>query len=447
MLRDGIVTAADFELAVAERRPSIAARPSLVEAAADVAAHLPPLTLGRATALLETFSARLSHACPLIDHVEISGDTRRYAQLVTSLSVVARAADTERVVAALEQVPDVTDVAFRTGRRAVLTFLRSEIDLRVAPPDEFGTVLFTTTGPAAHTAAVLARRGVRLTPSEVDVYEHAGLTFLPPELRDRPDALALAQRQVPHPLVSRADIRGDLHMHTNVSDGRDALETMVNASAALGYEYIAITDHSEHAAASRTMTLDDLKKQHEAVCALREDFPRMAILHGIEADILADGSIDCPDAVLATLDIVLASLHERHGHDAIRLTERCLAAIRHPLVSIVTHPSNQLVGRRAGYDMDYDRIFAAAAETGTILEIDGAPNHLDLDGERARAAVLAGVMVSIDSDCHRADALERQMRFGVGTARRAGIMASQVVNTRPLAELQRVLARKRAGSC
>lgn len=441
------MTPADFELAVAERRPSIAARPSLFEAAADVAAHRPPLTLGRATDLLETLSTRLCRACPSIDHIEISGDVRRYAPLVTNLSVVARAADPERVISAVEQVPDVTDVAFRTGRRAVLTFVRSEIDLRVAPPDEFGTVLFTATGPPQHTAAVLARRGARLTSSELQVYEYAGLTFLPPELRDRPDALELAQRQVAHPLVSRSDIRGDLHMHTNASDGRDALDTMVNASAALGYEYIAITDHSEHAAAARTITLDGLKRQHETICTLREQFPRMAILHGIEADILADGSIDCPDAVLATLDIVLASLHERHGHDGTRLTARCLAAIRHPLVSIITHPSNQLVGRRAGYDMDYDRIFAAAAETGTILEIDGAPNHLDLDDIRARTAVLAGVMVSIDSDCHRADALDRQMHFGIGTARRAGIMASQVVNTRPLAELRRVLARRRAGSC
>ena len=367
--------------------------------------------------------------------------------MVTGLSLAARAADPERALAALEAIPDVSEVSFRTPRRAVFTFLRHELDLRVSPPDEFGTVLFTATGPAAHTAAVFGRRGTTLAPDETGVYEHAGLSFLPPELRDRPDALDLALRPVEHPLVSRSDIRGDLHMHTNASDGRDSLETMVRAASALGYEYIAITDHSEHASASRTITAEGLERQHEAICALRERFPRMAILHGIEADILADGSIDCPDAVLRKLDIVLASLHERHGHDGARLTNRCLAAIRHPLVSILTHPSNQLVGRRAGYDMDYARIFEAAAAAGTILEIDGAPNHLDMDGDLARAAVAAGAMVCIDSDCHRADALERQMRFGVGTARRAGVMPSQVVNTRPLAELRRLLARARGGSC
>lgn len=338
-------------------------------------------------------------------------------------------------------------MSFRTSRRALLTFQKHEIDFRIAPPDEFGTVLFAGTGPPDHVAAVLARRGPHLSASEAELYEHAGMTYLPPELRDRPDALDLAAQPVTPPLVARRDIRGDLHMHTSLSDGVDTLEAMVSASAALGYEYIAITDHSEHSAASRSVTLDELQQQHDEICALRERRPDIAILHGIEVDILADGSLDCPDDALARLDIVLASLHDSHGHSGGRLTERCLRAIRHPLVSVVTHPSNQLVGRRPGYDMDYDRIYREAAKTGTLLEIDGAPSHLDLDSERARAAVLAGVMLSVDSDCHRAAALERQMRFGVGTARRAGVMPSQVANTRPLPELRRVLARKRGSSC
>jgi DNA polymerase (family 10) len=279
------------------------------------------------------------------------------------------------------------------------------------------------------------------------VYDHAGLTYLPPELRDRPDPLALASRQEPLPLVSQRDIRGDLHVHTNYSDGRDSLDTMIGAAAALGYEYVAITDHSEHAAALRTITVDALARQRDEIDAMRERFPALAILHGIEVDILADGSLDCPDAVLNRLDIVLASLHEQHGHDRVRLTDRCVRAIHHPLVSIITHPANQLVGHRAGYDMDYDRIYEAAAANGTILEIDGAPNHLDLDGERAGAAVLAGATVSIDSDCHKASALARQMALGVGTARRGAVAPSQVANTRPLNDLRRLLARKRRPSC
>jgi len=391
--------------------------------------------------------ARLAQCCPLIDHVDLAGDARRYSPLVTNLVIVARAADPERAVQAIDDLPDSGGVSFRTSRRALLTFKKQEIDLRIAPPDEFGTVLFASTGPAEHVAAVLSRRGPHLSASEAGVYEHAGLNYLTPELRDRPDALQLAAQPVASPLIARRDIRGDLHMHTNSSDGSDSLDAMVTAAAALGYEYIAITDHSEHSAASRSITLDELEKQHEEIQALRARRPGMAILHGIEVDILADGSLDCPDDMLARLDIVLASLHDSHGHSGARLTERCIRAIRHPLVSVITHPSNQLVGRRPGYDLDYDRIYREAAATGTLLEIDGAPSHLDLDSERARAAVLNGVMLTIDSDCHRATALERQMRFGVGTARRAGVMASQVANTRPLTELRLVLGRKRGPAC
>ena len=158
---------------------------------------------------------------------------------------------------------------------------------------------------------------------------------------------------------------------------------------------------------------------------------------------MPDGTLDCPDAVLARLDIVLASLHDGAGHSRRRLTDRCLAAIRHPLVSIVTHPGNQLVGHRPAYDMDYDAIYAAAAETGTALEVDGAPSHLDLDGDRARAAVAAGVTLVIDSDCHRARSLDRQMALGVGTARRGWVETRHVLNTRPIGEVLAFLVRKR----
>jgi DNA polymerase (family 10) len=232
-------------------------------------------------------------------------------------------------------------------------------------------------------------------------------------------------------------------MHTTYSDGADPLRDMVAASCRLGYEYIAITDHSEHAAASRTLTRDLLLRQRDEIGRVREQFPQIAILHGIEADILADGRIDCADEVLSSLDIVLASLHERHGHDGRRLTERCLSAIHHPLVSVITHPQNQLVGRRPGYDMEYAAIYEAAVETGTVLEIDGAPAHLDLDSEHAREAVAAGVTVSIDSDCHRARWLDRQMRFGVGIARRGWVEPRHVLNTRSLSEVRAFLARKR----
>ena len=442
LARDGVVTLADLELAIAEQRPSVAA-PALRRAARELAREVRPIHLGRAWEVLERFTPALAQ-CPGVDAVQASGAVRRAEPLVQHLVVVCRAADPARAVSCVGTLlPPASEVLHTTGRRAVVQYEGYEIDVRVATPDEYGTVLLTTTGPAAHVAEILRRRGPRLCAAETDVYAHVGLAWLPPETRDAADAVERARTGALPRLVTREDMRGDLHMHTSYSDGRDPLRHMVLAARALGYEYIAITDHSEHAAASRTLTLDDLARQGEEIARLQAEVPGLTILHGLEVDILADGSLDCPDAVLASLDIVLASLHDACGHDGRRLTKRCLKAIEHPLVSVITHPANQLVGRRPGYDMDYAAIFAAAAATGTALEIDGAPSHLDLSGERAREAVDAGVTVVVDSDCHRAPALDRQMRMGVGTARRGWVRPEQVLNTRPLTEVRAFVARKR----
>ena len=232
-------------------------------------------------------------------------------------------------------------------------------------------------------------------------------------------------------------------MHTIYSDGADSLEAMVSACCALGYEYIAITDHSERAGASRTLSRRDLSRQRAEIETMRERYPQITILHGVETDIMPDGSLDFPDRLLESLDIVLASLHDSARQDAKTLTRRCLQAIHHPLVNVVAHPANRLVGRRAGYALDFDAVFAAAAETGTALEVDGAPAHLDLEGERAREAIAAGVTLTIDSDCHRARLLERQMQLGVGTARRGWVEPRHVLNTRPVDQVRAFIAKKR----
>ena len=440
LAREGIVTLADLDLAIAEQRP-VAAAADLRRAAAGLRREIRPLLLGRAWDVLDRFMSALAQ-CSAVEGLEASGEVRRCEPLVTHLVVVARAADPRHAAQCIGALLPSSDILYRGGRRMVLQYEGYEIDVRIASTDEFGSVLLATTGPAAHVAELLKRRTPRLSAAEADVYSQAGLSYLPPETRHTPDALALARAGAVPRLVTRADIRGDLHMHTSYSDGRDPLRHMVMAARGLGYEYIAITDHSEHSAASRTLTLDDLARQGDEIALLQAELPDMAILHGLEVDIMPDGSLDCPDQILESLDIVLASLHDSAGQDGRRLTQRCIKAIEHPLVSVITHPANQLVGRRAGYEMDYDEIYAAAAETGTALEIDGAPSHLDLSGERARAAVAAGATVVIDSDCHRAPALERQMRMGVGTARRGWVEPHHVLNTRPLAEVRAFLARK-----
>jgi DNA polymerase (family 10) len=172
--------------------------------------------------------------------------------------------------------------------------------------------------------------------------------------------------------------------------------------------------------------------------------PSIEILHGVEVDIMSDGSLDFDDDMLAGFDIVLASLHDGRGDDRTRLTERYLRAIHHPLVNVITHPTNRVPGRFDGYPLDLDRLFAAAAETGTAMEVDGAPGHLDMDGRVARRAAAAGVTIAVDSDCHRPEALGRQMRFGVGTARRGWVEPHQVLNTRSATDVRAFVARKRS---
>jgi DNA polymerase (family X) len=200
----------------------------------------------------------------------------------------------------------------------------------------------------------------------------------------------------------------------------------------------------ERAFASRKLLALEIPIQREEIQAVRARIPGIEILHGVEVDIMADGSLDFIDEQLKGFDVVLASLHDHQGHDRARLTERYLKAIRHPMVNVITHPANRSPALSPGYDLDFDQIFAAASETGTALEIDGAPGHLDMDGTVARRAIAAGVTVVIDSDCHRSDALARQMQFGVGTARRGWVEPSHVLNTCGVETVRQFIAKKRA---
>jgi DNA polymerase (family X) len=404
------------------------------------------IPLGRARDVLEVLSAAIRAASPGLEGLTPSGDVRRFESLVSELILVGRSPDPPTTVEHVCSARGVEAVLHRDPRRVVITAQGIEVDIRITAPDEYGTVLFSTTGSRAHLHGVRARGGhLRLAPREEDLYSHAGLPYIAPEIRQGTGELEAAAAGTLPSLVSTDHIRGDLHMHTIYSDGADTLDAMVATCCALGYEYMAITDHSERAGSSRTVSRRDLSRQRAEIEAARERHPQITILHGIEVDIMPDGSLDFPDRVLESLDIVLASLHESARHDGKTLTKRCLQAIRHPLVNVIAHPANRLVGRRAGYPLDYDAIFAAAAETGTALEVDGGPAHLDLEGERARQAIAAGVTLTIDSDCHRARWLERQMIMGVGTARRGWVQPRHVLNTRPIKDVRAFIAAKRRG--
>ncbi len=405
-----------------------------------------PISLGRAWDLIDGLVAAIAAACPALEALEPAGDVRRVEALVSSVVLVARAHDPATATAALASSRILDRVTMRSDERLVGTSRNTPVDIRVAPPEDYGSTLFHATGSDAH-LVLMTQRGLGDDPhaSEDALYASLGLAFIPAELRQGTGEIEAAAAGRLPALVELADMRGDLHMHTTYSDGRDPLESMLAGCHALGYEYVAITDHSSGAAASRTLARDDIAHQRDDIELLREQFPGMTILHGIEVDILPDGRLDFEDAILERFDIVLASLHNHAGQDADRLTRRSIAAIRHPLVNVLCHPANRLVGHYDGYDLDFDALYAAAIETGTALEVDGAPSHMDLDGTRARAAAAAGVTIAVDSDCHRAPALARQMRFGVGTARRGWVEASQVLNTRPLAEVRAFIDAKRRG--
>lgn len=443
----GIVTFSDLDAALQDGRIAThlpEAESRLRTAATTLSIDRPQVPLGRATDLSSAFMRVLSTASPEIAHATAAGGIRRFEPLVDSVTIVGVAPDPPSTLDRLTAHPELQSVLHRTNRRAVVAWQQTEVDVRVAAPDEFGTALVTATGSRDHVAALRARgRGLRLCRREEEVYSQSGLPWIAPELRlGRGEIEAAASGGLPS-LIGRQHIRGDLHMHTTYSDGGDDLATMIGTCAALGYEYIAVTDHSERSAASRTLTLADLARQRDEIRRQRERFPAMTILHGVEVDIMPDGTLDFPDAVLSTLDIVLASLHDRAGQGGARLTERCLSAIAHPLVNIITHPANRMVGRDAGHDLDFPAVYAAAAATGTALEIDGAPSHLDLDGEHAREAVQAGATVVIDSDCHRARLLDKQMRMGIGTARRGWVEPGHVLNARPLEAVLAFISAKR----
>jgi DNA polymerase (family X) len=463
----GVTAAADLAAAVREQRIrgigglGVDVEQRVAEALPALRAHVPRVPLGRATML----AAPVVEALRIVPGgvwVEPTGSLRRGQDLVGDIEVLAPAVDPGPVIDAVLGLPHVSHALHRSARRVYVLVERSQVGVRVPEPAVAGATQLYLTGSAKHFDALRAHardRGWTLTSEgpigpdgtlqpaaeEAQIYAAIGLPFIPPEIRHGDDEVAAAVRGELPGLITASDIRGDLHMHSTWSDGRDSMEAMVEGCRALGYEYMAITDHSEHSAAVRNLTADGVRKQAEEVAALRERYSDIAILHGCEVDILPDGRLDFPDRVLERFDIVLASLHEHAGHTPEQLMKRYVAAMKHPLVVVITHPTNRLVPTRRGYDLDYDQLFEVAVETNTVLEVDGAPSHLDLDGALARRAIGAGATLAIDSDCHRADMLERQMGLGITMARRGWVEPRHVLNTRPLDAVRAAIAAKRAG--
>lgn len=390
------------------------------------------------------------------------GSLRRFAPEVADIALlgVVPPSRHKQTLAAFARLPAVLEVTAQDTSSVTVTTARGTVTLHLTVPDQAGAALVWHTGSRGHVDQLRARAerlnlrfdgaGIARPAGEPvscrlerDLYSLLELPYIAPELRSGDGEIEAASQGALPRLISEPDIRGDLHTHTAWSDGRNTIADMVSAARQLGYEYIAITDHSERAWSSRKLAVADVARQREEIEQIRARLRGIEVLHGIEVDIMHDGSLDFDDEVLSRFDIVLASLHDSGGHDGPRLTARYLRAIQHPLVNVITHPANRAPGQSDGYDVDFDALFAAAVETGTAMEIDGAPGHLDMDGLLARRAVAAGVTIAVDSDCHRVDALARQMHFGVGTARRGWIEPRHVLNTRSVADVRAFVTRKR----
>jgi DNA polymerase (family 10) len=433
---------------------------AIAAAAPTLRGAIPRIPLGRAVAIADPVVSSLTAAGA--PWAIPAGSLRRGQDMVGDIELVAPLEDPRSALDEVAALPEVARTLHRGPRRLYVLIDRVQVGVRCPTPECAGAALLHLTGTREHLrelSRLAADRGWTLDPrgltksagqpsiarTEEEIYSALGLPFIPAEIRNGEEEIAAARQGVLPGLVSQADIRGDLHMHTQWSDGRDSVEDMVRTAAGLGYEYIAITDHSPHSAATRNLSADAVGRQAEEIAAVRERYPQIAVLHGCEVDILPDGRLDFRDDILERFDIVLVSLHDRAGQAPDQLMRRYLAAMRHPLVTLITHPTNRLVPHRAGYDLDYDALFASAAETGTVVEIDGSPAHLDLEGALARRAIAAGATVAIDSDCHRADQLERQMQLGITTARRGWVEPRHVLNGRPVEEVRAFIAAKRRG--
>jgi DNA polymerase (family 10) len=341
-------------------------------------------------------------------------------------------------------------------RSAVVLDCGLQVDLRVVPAVSFGSALHSFTGSKPHNIAIRAlglKRGLKINEygvfrgtrriagrTEAQVFESVGLPWIAPELREaRGEIEAARSGRLPN-LIELSDIRGDLQVHTSATDGVNDLAEMVDAARKRGYEYVAITDHTKAVRVAGGLTRGAFHRQFKAIERLQTKCSGITILKGAEVDILDDGTLDLDDATLAELDLVIVALHSKFNLSRPAMTKRIIRALAHPHVQILAHPTGRLIGKREPYQVDFDEILKASADHGVALEINAQPERLDLDDVQARAAQEAGVSLVISTDAHRIEELSC-MRCGVDQARRAWCEARHVLNTRPLAELWKMLRR------
>jgi len=410
--------------------------------------------LATAAQYANAYAAYLSQGAG-VGRVTLAGSFRRMRETVGDLDILVTAAAPARLMQRFIAYPEVRQVLSRGETRASVVLQAGiQVDLRVVAEESYGAALHYFTGSKAHNIALrrLAQeRGLKVNEygvfrgaeriageTEESVYAAVGLPYIPPELReDRGEIEAARSGTLPR-LVELTDLRGDLHAHTRASDGHASITEMAQAAAARGLAYLAITEHSRRLRLAHGLDPRRLELQIGEIDRLNAQPGGIKVLKGIEVDILADGTLDLPDGVLARLDVVVGAVHSDFHLSRERQTERILKAFEHPHFHILAHPSGRLIERRDPYDVDMLRIIRKAKACGCFLELNAHPERLDLLDTDCRMARDEGVLVCISSDAHSASDFEH-LRYGIGQARRGWLEKTDVLNTRPLAELQRLL--------
>ena len=410
------------------------------------------IPIGEALPVVDEISARLSPVLGL-KNLAPAGSLRRFRETVGDIDLMGTADDATEVMQTFTSLPQVKEVlASGTTKASVVVSGGLQVDLRIVEHDSFGSTLQYFTGSKQHNINLrerARRQGLKLSEygitnlateelekfaTEEAFYNRQGLQFIPPELREGQHEVEMAEQGTIPKLVELSDIKGDLHVHTEWSDGRDTIEAMVLAAKARGYQYLGIADHSGGRGIAHGLDAERLRQQMLEIRQLNQRIGGIRIFSGIEVDIRADGSLDMPEELLAELDIVTAAVHSAMGQGQEQMTRRIIRAIENPNVDVLAHPTCRLLPDREPVAVDMEAIFRAAAKTNTMLEINAMPSRLDLKDIHAYRARELGVRLIINTDAHSTEHLEF-MRFGVGVARRGWCQAQDIVNTRPLKEV------------
>lgn len=416
-------------------------------------------TLGIADAMASALIGFLQ-SLPGVRQAGTAGSTRRMAESIGDIDLVAGSEEPEKVIELFVKHPQVKKVLAKGETKAsVVTQMGLRVDLLVVVPEQYWTAIHHFTGSKEHNVrlrelakkkglkineyGVFANEGGQPLPvaGEADIYSHLGLPYIPPELReDLGEIEAAVEGRMPD-LIDQDDIKGDLHMHSTWSDGVHSIEQLVGKAQEMGYQYIAITDHSRSLGIARGLTVERLVEQGQQIKELSDRLDDFQVLAGIEADILASGEMDYPDEILAERDIVIASIHSGFKQDQEKITGRVISAMKNKHVDVIAHPTGRLIGRRDPYAIDLEAVFEAAAKYGTALEINSSPDRLDLKDQDVRRAAEMGIKICINTDAHDIVRME-DMKYGVATARRGWIERNDVINTMDSEQLRKFLKKR-----